>query len=127
MPLQLFAGNIGIVLQAIDNARDASRQSNLGIRNTVTHGVAGANLDRNTSLMAHIHQLIYKRNDKTVEIGSCDILQMAARNNTSLKGIGNRFQVIIHDLAARHLHLFENMVVGAADQNTGLLDVQIAN
>lgn len=40
------------------------------------------------------------------------------------KGIPNGFQIIVHHLSAGHLHLFEDVIIAAGNQDSRLLDSQ---
>ena len=121
VPLQAFAGHIGIVLQAVDNTGNTAGHGSFRIGNAVAHGVAGPDLHRNTGLPAQLLQFIDKGNHKTVEIGTGNILQMAAGNNAGIEGILHRTKVIIHALRAGHLHFLEDVIVRAGNQDTGFL------
>ena len=125
VPLQHFAGHVGVVLQAVDDAGHAARNGHLGVRYTVAHGVAGADAHRNFRVGRHLHQLVDKRHDKAVKIGARDVLQVAARHNPCLKRICHRSQIVVHAFPAVHLHLFEDVVIAAGNQNPGLPDAQI--
>ena len=77
------------------------------------------------SVLTHLHQLIYKRHYKTVEIRPCHVLQMAAGYNACLKRHGHRGQIFLHSLLSGKTQLVENMIVTAGDQNTCLVDIQV--
>ena len=125
VPFQIFAGNIGVVLQAVDDTGHASGHGGLGVGHAVAHGVAGANLHRDSCLPGQLLQLIDEGHHEAVEIGAGDILQMAAGHNSGIEGILHHSQVVLHALAAVHLHLIEDVIVGAGHQNTRLPDAQI--
>ena len=127
VPLQLLTGDIGVMLQTVDDTGDASGHSCFRIRHAVTHGITGTDLNGNTGLTGELLQFIDKRNHKTVKISAGNILQMAARLDAHIQCIGNSSQVIVKNLLPVHLHLFEDVVVAAADQDTGLLNTHILN
>ena len=52
---------------------------------------------------------------------------MAARHDAGLEGLGHRFQILLHRLRAGELHLFEDVVVAAADKDARFADAQIAH
>ena len=52
---------------------------------------------------------------------------MAARDDAGLKRLGHGGKIIVHGLLARHLHLLEDVVVAAADENTGLAYAEVAH
>ena len=121
----MLAGNVGIVLQAVDNARHASRQRRFGKGNAVAHGVAGANLHRHPRVPAQPLQFVDEGHHEAVEVRPGDVLQMAAGNDSGIEGFLHRGKVIVHGLFSRHLHFLEDVVVRAGDQNAGFLDAKV--
>ena len=127
VPLKHLALNVGVVLKSVDDAGDASGKCHLGIRNAVSHRVAGADLNGDARIAGHLHQLVDKRNDEAVEIGSRNILKVTTGHNSRLKCIGHRFKIVIHTLPSGHLHLLEYVVITAADEYSGLADTEVTD
>ena len=125
VPLQALAGHVGVVLQAVDDTGHGPGHGGLGVGNTVAHGVAGADLDGDTGLLAQGLELIDEGDHEAVEIGPGDVLQMAAGDDTGIEGVLDDAQVVVQALLTGHVHLLEDVVVGAADQNAGLLDAKV--
>ena len=113
-----------MVLQAVDDAGDASRKRRAGVRNAVAHGVAGADLHGDPALAGQLHELVRKRHDEAVEIRSRDILKMAARPQSGLNAVGHDADVAVHRLASGQAHFPKDVVVRAADEDARLLDPQ---
>ncbi len=113
------------MLQTVNDTGYGPGHSGFRIGNTVAHGIAGPDLYRDACFPAQLLQLIDKRNHEAVKIGPGDIFQVAAGNNTGCKGILDGAQIIVHALLPGHLHLLEDVVIGAGNQNAGLLDAQI--
>ena len=113
-----------MVLQAVDDAGNASRKRCAGVRNAVAHGVAGADLHGDPALAGQLHELVRKRHDKTVEIRSRDIFKMTARPQSGLNAVGHDADVAVHRLASGQAHFPKDMIVRAADEDAGLLDPQ---
>ena len=114
-------------LQAVDDAGHAARQRRLRVGDAVAHGIAGTDLDRYAGPARELLQLVDKRHDKAVKICACYVLKVAARNDAGLKRLGHGRKIVVHCLLARHLHLLEDVVVAAADQNAGLTDAEVAH
>ena len=125
VPLQHLAGHVGVLLQAVDDARHAPGQCHLAVRHAVAHGVAGPDLDGNPRVHAHLLKLIDKGHHEAVEIRAGDVLQVAAGHHARLEGVRHGGEVVIHGLLAGHLHLFEDVVVAAGHQDARLLDAQV--
>ena len=115
------------MLQAVDDAGHAARQGDFRVRHAVAHGVAGADAHGDARVARHLHQFIDKGHHETVEVGAGDVLQMAARHDAGLEGLPHRFQILLHRLRAGELHLFEDVVVAAADEYARFADAQIAH
>ena len=116
VPFKHFAWYIRIVLQAVNYARHAARQGNLGVRHAVAHSIARTNSYGNFRLRRHFHKLVYKGHHKAVKIRPCNIFKVAARHNARLKRFRYRIKVHFHSLAAGLFKLFENMVIAAGNQ-----------
>ena len=125
VPLQHLAGHVGVLLQAVDDARHATGQRHLAVGHAVAHCVAGANLDGNARVHAHLLQLVDEGHYEAVEIRAGDVLQVAAGHHARLEGVRHGGEVVIHSLLAGHLHLFEDVIVAAGHQYARLLDAQI--
>ena len=127
MPFEALARHVGILLQTVDDAGHAARQRRLRVGNAVAHGVARADLDWDARLARELLQLVDKRHHETVKVGARNILEVAARDDAGLKRVGHGGEVIVHGLTARHLHLLEDVVVAAADEDTRLADAEVAH
>ena len=121
MPLNQFLRNTCVGMNRINNTLNTSGNYGTGIVHTVTHGIAGTYLDGNLILIHQLHQFHAERNHIPVNIRSGNILQMTANTDTLIKALTDDAQIMIHCLLSGHLQLQENMIVGAAYQNTGFL------
>ena len=74
VPLQKLTGHIGVMLQTVDDTRNASGQRRLGVGHAVAHGIAGTDLHRDARLPGEFLQLIYKRHDEAVKVRPGDVL-----------------------------------------------------
>ena len=104
------------MLKTVNYTGNRTRERNLGIRNAVTHSIAGTNSNGYARIAAHLHQFIDKRNNKAVKVRACYVFKVTTRHNARLKSLRNGCEIIIHALFARHLHFFEYMIIGAADK-----------
>ena len=120
MPFKVFTWNIRILLKSIYNACNASRQRNFCIRHSIAHRIARTDFYRDPSLYRKLMKFIYKRNNKTVKVRSCDIFKMTARNNSCIKSIGNRCKIMFKCLTPGHFQLLKYMVIRTAYQYTRL-------
>ena len=68
VPFEHVAGNVRIVLQAVDDARHAARQGDFAVRHAVAHGVAGAHLDGQSAFLGQEHQLLGKGQHEAVKV-----------------------------------------------------------
>ena len=127
MPFEALARHVGVLLQAVDDTGHAARQRRLRVGDAVAHGVARADLDRDARLARELLQLVDKRHHETVKVGARNVLKVAARDDPGLKRVGHGGEVIVHGLTARHLHLLEDVVVAAADEDTRLADAEVAH
>ena len=125
VPLEILALHAGIMLQAVDNAGDAARQRDLGVRHAVAHCVAGPDAHRDPRLIRKLHQLIDKGHHKAVEVRPRHILQVAARHDAGLKRVLHGRKVHLHGFPAGLFQFLEDVIVAAGDQNAGLPDAQI--
>ena len=112
------------MLQAVNNTGNAAGHSCFRVGNAVAHGITGPDLYGDPGFPAQLLQLIDKGNHEAVEVGTGNVFQMAAGNDTGGKGILDGTQVIVHALGSCHLHLLEDMIIRAGHQNAGLLDTQ---
>ena len=87
MPFEIFTGYAGIVLKTVNDARNTAGQGNLGIRDTVTHGITGPDPHRNSRFFGKLHQLIDKGHNKAIEVCSGNVFKMTARHYTGFKRI----------------------------------------
>ena len=108
--------------QTINNTRHGTRNHGTREIYTIPHGITGTNFDRNTIFCPQLHQLKTKWDDKTVNIRTGNIFQMASRCNSCLQTLSYYIQIMLHCLSTCHFHLIENVIIRTADQNTGLAD-----
>ena len=127
VPLQMFALDVGVVLQTVDDTGHASGKRRLGVGHSVAHRVAGPYLYRNARVLGHLHQLIDEGHHESVEIGPGHVLQMASGHNPLLECHRHCGQVLIHGLLAGHVHFLEDVVVAAGDQDAGLRYAQVSD
>ena len=125
VPLQQGVGNARMGVQGVDDAGNASGDNGPGIVHAVAHGIAGADLDRDLIFLHQLHQLHAEGNHIAVDIGPGDVLQMASGADPLLQAVADNAQVMLHRLPSCHLQLHENMIIGAADQNAGLLHADL--
>ena len=125
VPFKVLALHAGIVLQTVDDAGNAARQRDLGIRHAVTHGVAGPDAHRDSRLIRELHQLVDKGHHKAVEVRPCHVFQVAAGHDAGIEGILHGGKVHLHGFPARLLQFLEDVIVAAGDQDAGLPDAQI--
>ena len=116
VPFQHFAGNAGVVLQAVDYAGNASRERNSGVGNAVAHCIAGTDLYRYAAFLRQLHEFGRKRHYEAVEIGSCDILEVASRTQPRFYRVGDDADVLVQSLLSCKPHFVEDMVVGTAHE-----------
>ena len=127
MPFDHFRRNTGMDHQTVNDTLYGTRDHSTGIIDTITHGIATADFDRDLIFFGQFHQLQTERNDITVDICSCDILQMASRADTDLQTFTDNTQVMLHGFFSCHSHLIKNMIVRAAYQNTGFFQSHITD
>ena len=125
VPLQHLAGAFCIVVQTVDNAGHAARERNAGEGYAVAHGVTHTDLDRDARLLREFGQGVNKGDNKAVEVGTGDVLQVATRAQTRIQGILDHAEIVFERLTAGHVQFFENVVVRAGDQNARLLNADI--
>ena len=125
VPLDELRRNSGVHHDTINNTRYGTRNHGTRIVYTISHGIAAAYLDRDAVLLAKLHQLQAERDDITVNIGSCDILQVASHRNAYLQAFLYNAQVMLHGLLTGHFHFIKNVVIRAAYQDTGFLHSHI--
>ena len=70
--------------QTVDDTRHASRDHGTREVNAITHSIAGTDLDRDLIFIHQFHKFYTERDDKAVNIRSCDIFQVATRTDTCL-------------------------------------------
>ena len=121
VPFQLGGRHFGVPVQAVDDALDAAGQGCAGIADAVAHGVAGADLDRDAALAGKLHELGGEGHDESVVIRAGDILKVAAGADPVAQGGLHDPQVLVHRLGTGQVHLVEDMIVAAGDQDTGFL------
>ena len=82
-------------------------------------------LDRDARFLGQAGQLVHEGHHEAVEVGAGDVLQVTAGHDPGLKGVRHGLQIVLHGLAAGHLHFLEDVVVAAGHQDAGLLDAQV--
>ena len=125
MPFDQFRRYTCMCGQTINDTRYTSRNHSTREIHSISHSIAGTDLDWNLIFIHQLHKLHTERNYKTVNIRSCDILQMTAWTDTCLQTLTDDTQVKIHDLSSCHFHFIENMIIRAAYQNTCLTQTDI--
>ena len=125
VPFQVLAFHAGIMLQAVDDAGDAARQGDLGIRYPIAHRVAGPDAHRNPRLVRELHQLVDKRHHKAVKVRPRHIFQVAAGHDAGIERVLHGREVHLHRFPTGLLQLLEDVIIAAGDQNAGLPDAQI--
>ena len=66
-----------------------------------------------------------KRHDKAVEVRARDVLKVAARYDSAIQRHLDHAEVFIHRLFAGEVHLVEDVVVRAGDENARLANAQL--
>ena len=125
MPLNLWWRHTCMCVKSVYDTRNASRYNCSREVYSISHCITGTHLNRNLVLLLQLHKLNTERNNKTIYIRTCDILQMAPRAYSCLKTLPDDWQIHIHYLASGHLHLIENMIIRTAYQYTGFLESYI--
>ena len=120
-----FARHTGMCGKSVNDARDTSRYHGTWEIHAISHRVTDTHLDRDLILIHQFHEFQTERDHKTIDIRTRDVLQMAAWADPGLQTFTDDTQVQVHNFASRHLHLIENMIIRAADQDTGLTQSEI--
>ena len=121
MPFQLFRRYARIVVQTVDDAGDGARQGSAIVMHAVAHRVAGANLNRQPGVLGQVHQFFGEGKDEAVEISTGDVLEVAARADAAVKCCLDDAQILVYRLFARQVHLLEDVVVRAGDEDARFL------
>ena len=87
MPLDQLGRHARMNHNTIDNTRYGTWDHGTRIVDAVAHGIAAANLNRNAVLLAKLHQLQAEWDDITVDICSCNVLQVAAHGNADFQAL----------------------------------------
>ena len=117
VPFEQFAGHFRMVVQAVHQPLHAARHARAGVVDAEAHRVAHADFDGDAALARELHQFVCERHDEAVEIGARQILKVAARLDAVRERALDDAEVLVHRLRAGEVHLFEDMIVGAAHQN----------
>ncbi len=72
-------------------------------------------------------KLQHKGNDKTVEVGPRDIFHMAAGPDAGVDALFDDFQIMVDSLPAGHTQFIKNMIIRAADQDSGFFQAHAFN
>ena len=121
MPFKLSAGNLGKGVKTVYNALYTARQSCAGVGYAVAQRVAGAYFYRDAAFTGELHKLACEGNDKAVEVCARDVFKVTAGYYALLKSGADYGKIFVHGLAARKVHFFEDVIVGAGNQNSGFL------
>ncbi len=121
MPFNQLMGHTRVRMNGINNALNASGNNRSRIVNPVSHGIAGTHLYGNFVFLHKLHQLQTKRHHIPIDIRPGDILHMTPGTDPLLQTLADNTEIMIHSLASGHLQLQENMIIGAAYQNSRLL------
>ncbi len=127
MPFQPFARNAGFVGKGAGNALHGTGQGRAAPGHAIVHCVAKANLDGHAALEGKLHQLLGKRQAKTVNIGAGNILEMAAGNNAPFQGLACQVNIHAHGLAAGFAQFEEYVIIRNAGQHAGFLEFHVAD
>ena len=125
VPFQPAGGHVRIVPQAVHDARHRPGQRNAGEGHAVAQRIAGADLDADAALLGKVHQFRGKRHHKTIKVRARDVLKVAAGTDAVVQRRAHNAQVLVHRLAAGHVHLFEDVVVRAGDQDARFLQAHL--
>ena len=87
MPLNQFRWYTCMNHNTINNARYRTGDHGTRIVYAISHGITAANLNRNAVLLAKLHQLQAEWDDITVDICSCNVLQVAAHGNADFQAL----------------------------------------
>ena len=125
VPFQHFAGHFRMVVQSVYDALHAAGKGCTRIIHAEAHRVAHADLDRDPALARKFHQFVGKRHDETVKVGAGDVFEVAARLDTVRKRALYDAEVFVHRLGAGQIHLFEDVIVGTAHEDTRFGDARV--
>ena len=125
VPLNLLVRNSCVGVQSINYSRNRAGNDGAGIIDAESERIAGSHFDRNAIFLLQLHQLQAERYDISVYIGPRDILQMTARADAFLETLPHNGEIMIHRLPSGHFQLHENVIIGARNQNSGLLEAQL--
>ena len=125
MPLQHVGGHAGVVAQAVDDAGDAAGGGGAVVAHAVAHGVAGADLDGDARLAGELHQLLGEGQHEAVEVRAGDVLEVTAGLDAAVQRRLDHAQILVTRLGAGQLHLVEDVVIRAGDEDAGLLDALV--
>ena len=70
VPFKHFTRNTGIVLKTVNYSRHTSRKCRTTVWNAISHGVTSSDFNRNLRFFRELHNLIYKRNYKSIKVSS---------------------------------------------------------
>ena len=94
MPFQTLRRYARIINHRSNDFGDAAGKCSTGIGNSITHGIAESNLDRNFGLFRKTHEVLRKGNTESVDICSCHILKMATGDDSKLQGSRSNGEVL---------------------------------
>ena len=121
VPFKLFGGCVGLRQDHVEHGGNAAGNRHVRERQTVSHRVAQTDLHRRSAACAEFIELIDHRNDEPFEVGSCRILQVAARTDPVFQRRFHNFLIRIQRLSAGLAQFQKDMIIGARRQNSGLL------
>ena len=110
--------------QTVHDARNRTGKSRPGVGNAVAHRVARTDLDRNAVFLGQMLERFRKRYNKTVEVRTGNVLEMAAGRDAHVQHFLDNAEIFVHRGAAGQTHFVVDMVVGAAHENAGFADAE---
>ena len=104
----------------LDQARDPAGKRRLGPGQAEAHGVAEAELDRQSGAPADVLQRFDQRRDEAVQVRSGQILEMNTRADAGVDHGLNHPGVVVGGLPAGPVHLQIDVVIGRRGQDARL-------
>ena len=124
VPLEQGARNFRMMVQPVNDALHAARKAGAGIIDAEAHRVAHTDLDGNAALAGKLHQFVCEGHDEAVKIGSRDVLEVAAGPDAERERALYDAEILVHRLRAGEVHLFEDVIIGTADEDARFGDAR---
>ena len=124
VPFQHGGGDAGVVHETVHDAGDGAGEGCPCIGDAVAHGIAGTDLHGDAALFAELVQLFRKGKHKAVEVGTGDVLEVAAGGDPHFQHVGDDGQVFVQCALPGETHFVVDMVVGAGHKHTRFPDAQ---